>query len=419
MSDVVDNDYIQEQQPITSTVAVKTKKKKDTELNLSDLVIDMQAYCNNVKVVDKNYSKEVSFIKSPCFVLDLITSGGKGFLPLGKIIEIYGKKSSGKSTLAQLMANMVINNHNGYVLVIDKETDSWVFPKRNLELGLNPDKLGHIMAVQPVTVADVTETILRFLDKMVLKYKITKEPILIVWDSIAGTTSKTEMEAEAGKKKYSDIAKLVTELHRKIEAFVAENNANNVSFLWINQARNNIGDPYATEPVTFGGDSPSFCSAIRFDVQKSKTLAGKKGDQVYPVGIEMRVKTAKNKIFSPFQRAVLNLFFVKGIDDAGTTYKWLEANRLIKKSGKADAEITDKPFKIVTESETLYFDKGLSFKELYNGDKGDILRKHITDEYIKNLEYFTDVMAGNIEIEEKDVEEEPNAVNLPTDDVVL
>jgi protein RecA len=388
---------------ITEVQPIK-KTKKEKPFNLRDIMTKMGGV--NVSVMTKDAAiapTDRKYTKFPCHVLNMIMGGG---VPAGKFIEIFGKKSTAKSTLAMLLVNDVVEQ-GGYVLVLDKDADSWDFPTRNLQLGMNPELVDRVMMAHPLTVEDVFNTIDAFLGQVVIKGKNKDVPVVVVWDSIAGTTSKAERAANLGEKNFMDHAKIITTAHRRLEADMIEGELKNVTFVWINQARNNMAQSYGyQEPVTFGGDAPGFFSAIRLELTRLKQLAGLKGKTTYPVGVIIKVKTIKNKVFSPYQTCNIRLLFTKGIDEAGTTFDWLEANGLIKKSTANEIKAGNLPLKLMLEDGYIYFDKGRAFKELFNSETGDRIKAFMSKFYADTLDNITSIMAGDSDIIEQDVEDD-------------
>lgn len=340
-------------------------------------------------------NEEDSFLDAPVkkwisfgnFVIDMITGGG---LPMGKFIEIIGKKSSAKSTLAMMNCVQLLNKEGGYALILDKE-QAWDYPFRCIDFGLDKARVQNAIRVEPTTVEVVFKTIEKYLSEMILKKKIRDKPIVIYWDSIAACTSKSEMTNGYDKSGYKDHAQLISQGHRLLIAFLQKHRIDNVSFVWINQAKDAVQTgkfaSHNPEKETFGGKAPSFYSTVRIELEHSKQLAVAIKEKNYVVGIKVKAKTIKNKIFAPLQQCGINVMFKNGMDDISTIYMWMEdTKQYFKPCSVKEQKETGCKLKIILPDGTLkYFNKGKSFRILYQENRIAI-EGLITQTYKETLE---------------------------------
>ena len=237
---------------------------------------------------------------------------GVGGYPKGRIIEIYGPESSGKTTLA-IHAIAEAQKAGGIAAFIDAEHafDRFYAAK----LGVNVDEL---LISQP----DNGEQALEIADQLIRSSAID----IIVVDSVAALTPKAELEGEMGDNKVGLQARLMSQALRKLTSTISKTNT---TCIFINQLREKIGVMFGNPETTTGGNALKFYSSVRLDIRRVTTL--KDGDQ--PVGNQVRVKIVKNKVAPPFRKAEFEITFGEGISrtaeiiDLGTEFG------IIKKSG--------------------------------------------------------------------------------------
>lgn len=273
----------------------------------------------------------IKSFSSGCFALDTIM-GFRGY-PYGKIIEILGKESSGKSTLAMHAVNSAVNDFGGHALIMDVENGSWEWPKRNLALGLKKENLARVLCIYPATTEDAMNSVVSYIKDLVVDQKVRDAPVVIVWDSIAANTSQDEQGKEIGEIGYLTQCRIISQGHRVLNSLLMENNIKNVTFIWLNQAREaqNKGGPFLPPTiVTFGGKAPAFFSAIRIEVRHKKYIAVTRAGKKIQVGQIVMAKTFKNKLAFARQETDIYLMFASGIDNAYTAYEWLKTQGLIK-----------------------------------------------------------------------------------------
>lgn len=282
--------------------------------------------------------EEIPFIKSGSLALDFAL--GVGGYPRGRVIEIYGPESSGKTTLA-IHAIAEAQKAGGIAAIIDAEHAFDRFYAQ--KLGIDVENL---LISQP----DNGEQALEIADELIRSGAID----IIVIDSVAALTPKAEIEGDMGDSKMGLQARLMSQALRKLTAIIGRTNT---CVIFINQLRDKIGVLFGNPETTTGGNALKFYSSVRLDVRRISQI--KEGENVS--GNRVRVKVVKNKVAPPFRKAEFDLMFGEGISKFGEVLDLAEQLNLVKKSGSwysyGDTKLAqgrENAKKVITENPDLY-----------------------------------------------------------------
>lgn len=263
-----------------------------------------------MRLGDSEVVRDIDVVSTGSLGLDIAL--GVGGLPRGRVVEIYGPESSGKTTLTlQVIAEM--QKLNGTAAFIDAEHA--LDPQYAQKLGVNVQDL---LISQP----DTGEQALEITDMLVRSGSID----IIVIDSVAALTPKAEIEGEMGDSHMGLQARLMSQALRKLTANIKRSNT---LVIFINQIRMKIGVMFGNPETTTGGNALKFYASVRLDIRRTGSI--KKGDEV--IGSETRVKVVKNKVAPPFKQAEFDILYGEGISRHGEVIELGVLHKLIDKAG--------------------------------------------------------------------------------------
>ena len=284
----------------------------DKTNNLKETLSEIEKHFGKGTVMRMGDRENIDIPSVSTGSLGLDIALGIGGLPKGRVIEIFGPESSGKTTLTlQVIAEC--QKAGGTAAFIDAEHA--LDPSYAKKLGVNVDEL---LLSQP----DTGEQALEVTDMLVKSKGID----LIVVDSVAALTPRAEIEGEMGDHHVGLQARLMSQALRKITGNIQRSNA---MVIFINQIRMKIGVMFGNPETTTGGNALKFYSSVRLDIRRIGAV--KEGDEV--IGNETRVKVVKNKVSPPFKQAEFQIMYGKGINVDGEILEFGQKLGLIEKSG--------------------------------------------------------------------------------------
>ncbi len=290
----------------------KEKAKKEMGAEIEDTIKSIQTKFGEGAIMKLGDAPKVDIDVVPTGSLGLDMALGVGGVPRGRIIEIFGPESSGKTTLA-LHIVAEAQKKGGVCAYIDAEHAMDPTYAKNLGVNIND-----LLIAQP----DTGEQGLEITESLVRSGKID----VVVIDSVAALTPKDEIEGDMGQQHMGKQARLMSQALRKLTAIVARSKT---IVIFINQIRMQIGVMFGNPETTPGGKALKFYTSIRLDIRRIAQI--KKGEEV--VGGRTRVKVVKNKVASPFKQTEFDIIYGEGISHEGELMALGEKLGIVEKSG--------------------------------------------------------------------------------------
>ena len=290
----------------------QTGAEREARLKAIDLAvaqIEKQFGAGSIMKLGEGHRIDIETISTGALSLDLALGGG---IPKGRVVEIYGPESSGKTTLA-LHAVAEVQKNGGVAAFIDAEHA--LDPEYAARIGVNLDTL---LISQPDTgeqALEITETLVR-----------SSAVDLVVVDSVAALVPRAEIEGEMGDTHVGLQARLMSQALRKLTGVISKTNC---TVIFINQLRIKIGVMFGNPETTAGGQALKYYASVRMDIRGSEQI--KDGD--VSIGKHVKVKVVKNKVAAPFKIAEFDIMFNEGISTAGDILDLSVKHALVEKSG--------------------------------------------------------------------------------------
>lgn len=365
-------------------VALKDDKEKERALNDAlDLITKQFGKGSIMRLGEGALYDEVDVISTGAISLDVAT--GIGGIPRGRIVEVYGPESSGKTTLT-LHVIAEAQKNGGRAAFIDAEHA--LDPEYARKLGVDVENL---IVSQPSTGEDA----LSICDYLVRSGAID----VVVIDSVAALVPRTEIEGEMGSAHVGLQARLMSQALRKLTGATQKSNT---ALIFINQLREKVGNIYNPETTT-GGRALKFYSSMRLDVRRSESI--KTGDGI--IGNKTKVKLAKNKMAPPFKQVEFDIIFGEGISKEGDVLDEAVTAGLVNKSGAWYSMNSEKIGQGRDAAKKYLKDNPKIYEELRSEILDIVFNKDKKDESAEDSDTF------------QDIKTEPSQIQMDEDGIVL
>lgn len=242
---------------------------------------------------------------------------GIGGLPKGRIIEVYGPESSGKTTLCLEVIAQAHKNPESYCAIVDAEHA--IDTAYAAALGIDLNRL-------EISQPDYGEQALEIASELIESGDFD----VVVVDSVAALVPKSELDGEMGDQSMGKHARLMSQAMRKLTAITSKSNT---ILIFINQIREKIGVMFGNPETTTGGNALKFYASVRMDVRRSVTTANSVMDGDTKIGNQVTIKVLKNKVAPPFKEAKLDILYGQGFDDVGEIIDYAVSTDVLTKSG--------------------------------------------------------------------------------------
>ncbi len=299
-----------ESQKVGSESGVKADSSKNKALEMALSKIEKDFGSGAIMTMGNGFKIEVESISTGSIGLDAAL--GVGGVPRGRVVEIFGPESSGKTTLTlNILANAQKNGGEAAFIDAEHAFD----PSYAKKIGVNLDSLLISQPDNGEQALDIVETLVR-----------SNALDVIIIDSVAALTPRKEIEGDMGDSHMGLQARLMSQALRKLTAVISKSKT---CVIFINQIRMKIGVMFGNPETTTGGNALKFYSSVRIDLRRIASL--KKGEKI--IGNRVRAKIVKNKMAAPFKKTEFDILFDEGISRAGSIIDMAEEIGIIKKTG--------------------------------------------------------------------------------------
>ena len=296
----------------TKNTSIDKDKAVDKDKALEQVMAEIEKQFGKGAIMKLGSEDHMEIEVTPSGSLSLDVALGVGGLPKGRIIEIYGPESSGKTTIA-LQAVAEVQKRGGRAAFIDAEHA--LDPVYAKKLGVNIDEL---LLSQP----DTGEQALEICEALVRSQAVA----IVVIDSVAALVPQAEIEGEMGDSHVGLQARLMSQALRKLSGII---NKTNTTAIFINQLREKVGVMFGNPETTPGGRALKFYASVRLDVRRGEQI--KVGDSI--IGNKTTIKVVKNKVAPPFKTAVVDMMYGEGVSHEGELIDLATEINVLEKSG--------------------------------------------------------------------------------------